>query len=65
MTFVKYAMLVAGCLALVLGLIWVGQGTGYFPYPKSSFMISQLPWTFRGAGLAVVGLIVIAISRKI
>ena len=65
MTFVKYAMLVAGCLALVLGLIWVGQGTGYFPYPKSSFMISQLPWTYRGAGLAVVGLIVIAISRKI
>jgi hypothetical protein len=64
-TLIKYAMLVAGCLALVLGLIWIGQGTGYFPYPKSSFMISQLPWAYRGAGLAAGGVIFIAISRKI
>ena len=65
MKFLKYTTLIAGCLALIMGLIWLGQGTGYFPYPKSSFMISQLPWAYRGAGLALAGLIAIAISRKI
>jgi hypothetical protein len=64
-TFLKYALLVTGCLALVLGGIWIGQGTGYFPYPRSSFMISQLPWAYRGAGLAGAGFIVIVISRKV
>jgi hypothetical protein len=43
----------------------IGQGTGYFPYPKASFMISQIDWAYRGAGLAGVGLIVIMISRKL
>ena len=65
MTFLKYTLLVAGCLALILGLIWIGQGTGYFPYPRSSFMISQRPWAYRGIGLAVVGLTVIVVSRKV
>jgi len=61
----KTILLVAGCLALLTGLVWIGQGTGYFPYPRSSFMISQVPWAYRGAGLAVAGLVVIVISRKV
>jgi hypothetical protein len=61
----KTILLVAGCLALLTGLVWIGQGTGYFPYPRSSFMISQVPWAYRGAGLAIAGLIVIVISRKV
>jgi hypothetical protein len=58
-------MAAVGCLAVVIGLIWIGQGTGYFPYPRSSFMISQRPWAYRGAGVAVVGLVVILVSRKL
>ena len=65
MRFLKYVLLVAGCLALVSGLLFIGQGTGYFPYPKSSFMISQAPWVHRGAVLAIAGLIVIVVSRKV
>ncbi|MDD2875745.1 MAG: hypothetical protein PHT60_00795 [Acidiphilium sp.] len=65
MKLLKIALLVLGFMALLLGLIWVGQGTGYFPYPKESFMISQMPWAYRGAGLAVVGLILIVMSRKL
>jgi hypothetical protein len=61
---VKLALLIVGMLAVVIGLIWVGQGTGYFPYPKTSFMINQMPWTYRGAGLAVIGLIVVFVSRR-
>ncbi len=65
MKILKTILLIAGCLALLTGLVWIGQGTGYFPYPRSSFMISQVPWAYRGAGIAVFGLIVIVISRKV
>ncbi len=63
MTIFRTALLVAGIAAALIGLVWVGQGTGYFPYPRSSFMISQTPWIWRGAGLALAGLVVIAVSR--
>jgi hypothetical protein len=52
-----------GVVAIVLGLVWIGQGSGYFPYPRSSFMIDQRPWMLRGAVLAVVGLAMIMVSR--
>ena len=61
----KIALLIVGCLALLMGLVWIGQGTGYFPYPRSSFMISQMPWAYRGAALAAAGIIVIVVSRKL
>jgi hypothetical protein len=61
----KTALLVVGIVAALVGLVWIGQGTGYFPYPRSSFMIDQMPWATRGAILAVVGLIAIVVSRRI
>jgi hypothetical protein len=61
----KIALLVVGIVAALVGLVWIGQGTGYFPYPRSSFMIDQMPWATRGAILAVVGLIAIVVSRRI
>jgi uncharacterized membrane protein len=60
----KTAGFVIGILATIIGIIWIGQGTGYFPYPASSFMINQSPWIYRGAGLAVIGIIVIFLSRR-
>jgi hypothetical protein len=61
----KIVLLIVGCLALLMGLVWIGQGTGYFPYPRSSFMISQMPWAYRGVALAAAGIIVIVVSRKL
>jgi hypothetical protein len=60
----KGALLVVGILAILIGLIWVGQGTGYFPYPASSFMINQMPWFYRGAVLAALGLVAVIVSRR-
>ena len=40
---VKLAYLLGGLLVLI-GLVWMGQGSGYFPYPAESFMIDQSPW---------------------
>lgn len=55
---------VVGALAVLMGLVWIGQGSGFFPYPASSFMIDQSPWIAYGAGLAVVGLVLIAVARR-
>jgi uncharacterized membrane protein len=52
-------LMVVGWLALAVGLLWIGQGTGVIKWPESSFMISQIQWAYYGAALAVVGLILI------
>jgi hypothetical protein len=58
------ALSVFGIVALLVGLLWVGQGTGYVNWPRSSFMISQIQWAYYGAALAVVGLILIWFGRR-
>ncbi len=59
----RWIMLGVGILLVLMGVVWIGQGTGVFPYPKESFMIDQRPWVLRGAMLAVVGLVVVLLSR--
>jgi len=59
----KIAYIVAGLLILV-GLVWMGQGSGYFPYPAESFMIDQTRWIYWGALMAVAGIVVIVVMRK-
>jgi len=60
----KTALLILGLVALFAGLLWVGQGAGLVHWPASSFMIDQRPWILRGALLAVVGLVLILLSRR-
>jgi uncharacterized membrane protein len=55
---------VVGILAILMGLMWVGQGTGYVPWPKESFMIAQMQWAYYGAGLALFGLLLLFFSRR-
>lgn len=61
----RKTLLLIGALAVLVGLVWIGQGTGYFPYPPSSFMIDQTPWAYRGLALAVFGLVAIWVGRRI
>ena len=60
----RTVFLVIGIIATLFGLVWIGQGTGYFPYPKQSFMINQTPWVYYGMVLAVIGLGLIWYSRR-
>ena len=60
----KSVLLIIGVAAVLMGLLWIGQGTGLVHWPASSFMIDQRPWVSRGVILAVVGLVLIAVSRK-
>ena len=60
----KTLFLIVGVVALLMGLLWVAQGTGLVRWPASSFMISQMQWAYYGAGLAALGLAVIWYSRR-
>jgi len=62
---IRAILLVVGILALAMGLLWIGQGTGYVPWPKQSFMINEMIWAYRGAGVAVGGFVLIVLSRRI
>ena len=52
-------LLIAGLLLLVVGLLWIGQGTGIIAWPRTSFMINQLQWAGYGAAVAALGLVLI------
>jgi membrane protein implicated in regulation of membrane protease activity len=52
-------LLIVGFLALAVGLLWIGQGTGTIAWPPSSFMINQIQWAGYGAVLAALGLVLI------
>ncbi|MGO4351389.1 hypothetical protein AB4Z25_05590 [Rhizobium sp. RAF36] len=58
------AAYVLGTLLVLVGLVWIGQGSGYFPYPAESFMIDQTPWIYWGALAAAAGAVVIAQARR-
>jgi hypothetical protein len=57
-------LMIAGIMLLLAGLVFIGQGSGYFPYPASSFMISQTRWIYYGGGIAVIGLFLIVLARR-
>jgi hypothetical protein len=60
----KAGLFVVGVLLALTGLVWIGQGTGYFPYPAQSFMVRQTQWAWYGTFALVVGLIAIFVSRR-
>ena len=61
---IKTLLLILGIAAFLMGLLWIGQGTGIIMWPKSGFMLDQRPWATRGAILAVIGIGLILFSRR-
>jgi hypothetical protein len=60
----RTALLMIGILTALAGLIWAAQGSGYFPYPRSSFMVDQTRWIYIGLVTAALGVVVIFVSRR-
>ena len=60
----RQGLLIIGIIAVLTGLVWIGQGTGYFPYPERSFMVRATQWAWYGTAVLVVGLILIWLSRR-
>lgn len=60
----KRVLLVLGVLLLLLGLHWIGQGTGYFIWPGNPVMNNHITWAYYGCSAAAAGLIAIWLSRR-
>ncbi len=60
----KRLLTVLGTVAIFMGILWMAQGSGLFPYPASSFMIDQSPWIAYGAILALIGLALVWVARR-
>jgi uncharacterized membrane protein len=55
----RQLLLTVGFIALAIGMLWIGQGTGVVKWPQSSFMINDIQWAGYGVALAGLGLILI------
>ncbi|CAN5716803.1 hypothetical protein BH11PSE6_BH11PSE6_18930 [soil metagenome] len=60
----RAAVTIGGILVLLMGLLWIGQGSGYIHWPASSFMLEQRIWMLWGVLLAIAGIVLIRIGRR-
>jgi hypothetical protein len=60
----KTPLLLVGMIVLLAGLLFVGQGSGYIPWPAESFMISETKWIYYGAAIAAIGVLLIIVARR-
>ena len=58
------SLLLLGSVLVLVGLLFVGQGSGWFPYPRSSFMVGASPWMARGAVIAAVGVVLLLLAHR-
>jgi hypothetical protein len=60
----RIIMTIIGVLALLMGLLWIGQGFGLVMWPSSSFMLEQKIWALWGSVLAAIGALLIWRGRR-
>ena len=63
-TSVRAFLLVLGVLLVVLGLHWIGQGTGVFVWPANPVMDDHIEWAYYGGGAGIAGVLLIWLSRR-
>ena len=56
---------IVGVLVILMGLLWIGQGTGLIMWPKESFMLAHSTWARNGAILAAVGVAILLVARRL
>ena len=57
----RFALIIAGSLALLMGLVFVGQGANLIP---GSFMTGDPTWLVVGLILAVVGVVLLVVALR-
>jgi hypothetical protein len=60
----KTLLIVVGVVLLLAGLVFMGQGSRYFPYPAESFMVGASQWIYYGGGIALVGVLLLIVARR-
>ena len=62
---VRAILILVGSILVLVGLLFVGQGSGWFPFPQSSFMVGASAWVVRGAALAAVGVVLLLAAQRV
>ena len=57
----RTAMIVAGVVLLLVGVIWILQGINVLP---GSFMTGQTKWAVIGVVTAIVGIVLLVPARR-
>ncbi len=60
----RRALAILGYLLVVSGLFWALQGAGIIMWPAESFMLAQGQWITYGLATALVGVALVALSRR-
>ncbi len=60
----KTVLLVVGVLLFVYGLHWIGQGTGWLPWPANTVMDYNRAFIWYGLGLLVISAGMIGFARR-
>jgi len=60
----KFALLVLGVLLFVYGLHWIGQGTGWLPWPANTVMDDNRAFVWYGASLSIAAALVWYAARR-
>ena len=61
----KGLLTTVGVILLLAGLVFMGQGSRYFPYPAESFMVGASQWIYYGGGIAAVGIVLLIIAWRL
>ncbi|CAN5334348.1 hypothetical protein BH09ACT1_BH09ACT1_12830 [soil metagenome] len=57
----RIALIVVGVIALVIGLVFAGQGANIIP---GSSMTGDSKWLYIGIALAIIGLVLLAFGTR-
>jgi hypothetical protein len=57
-------LIILGVISILIGALWIGQGSGYIMWPRSSFMLQQKQWAYYGAVLAILGVAILIYARS-
>lgn len=61
----KTLLTVVGLALLLAGLVFMGQGSRYFPYPAESFMVGASQWIYYGGGIALIGIVLLILAWRV
>jgi len=61
----KALLIAVGVILLVAGLVFMGQGSRYFPYPTESFMVGAPQWIYYGGGIAAAGIALLILAWRL